>query len=329
MNHSLDHDIATDAGCCDPIPGQIHLAAETKPTARGRIFSVWAICLLLVLAVGLVFGQTLHHQFVDYDDEVYVSHNPYVRSGLTWQGTEWAFSSGPFGEWYPLTVLSHMLDSELYGLEPGWHYLTNVLLHASSSVLLFLVLLRMTDHRAAPATDRRLAAPAGPSATPASVADSAKGSGVRVAPAGPSATTLWCSAWVAAVFAIHPLHVESVAWLAERRDMLSGLFFMLTLGAYTLWTERPSWARYLAVLVCLALGLMSKPMLVTVPFVLLLLDYWPLKRLAGVRAPWLVSSPVFWWRVAEKIPLVALSAASCGIVLATHAKFQAEMYVDQ
>ena len=128
-----------------------------------------------------------------------------------------------------------MLDCQLYGLNPAGHYLTNVLLHAASSVLLFLVLLRMTGD-------------------------------------------LWPSAWVAAVFAIHPLHVESVAWVAERRDMLSGLFFMLTLWRYALYAERPSLARYLAVAGCLALGLMSKPMLVTVPFVLLLLDYWPLDR---------------------------------------------------
>ena len=128
-----------------------------------------------------------------------------------------------------------MLDCQLYGLNPAGHHLTNVLLHAASSVLLFLVLLRMTGD-------------------------------------------LWPSAWVAAVFAIHPLHVESVAWVAERRDVLSGLFFMLTLLAYARYVERPSLARYLAVAGCLALGLMSKPMLVTVPFLLLLLDYWPLDR---------------------------------------------------
>ena len=147
----------------------------------------------------------------------------------------------------PLTVVSHMLDCQLYGLNPAGHHLTNVLLHASSSVLLFLVLLRMTGD-------------------------------------------LWPSAWVAAVFAIHPLHVESVAWLAERRDVLSGLFFMLTLGAYALYVERSTLSRYLAVVGLFALGLMSKPMLVTVPFLLLLLDYWPLDRFrrtagGGVHRP--------------------------------------------
>ena len=177
----------------------------------------------------------MRHEFIGFDDDVFVYENPHVTPGLTLSGLWWALTDGPVGEWYPLTALSHMLDCQLYGLNPAGHYLTNVLLHAASSVLLFLVLLRMTGD-------------------------------------------LWPSAWVAAVFAIHPLHVESVAWLAERRDVLSGLFFMLTLGAYALYAERPSLARYLAVAGCFALGLMSKPMLVTVPFLLLLLDYWPLDR---------------------------------------------------
>ena len=163
-----------------------------------------------------------------------------------------------------------MLDCQLYGLNPAGHHLTNVLLHAASSVLLFLVLLRMTGD-------------------------------------------LWPSAWVAAVFAIHPLHVESVAWVAERRDVLSGLFFMLTLVAYALYAERPSLARYLAVAGCLALGLMAKPMLVTVPFLLLLLDYWPLdrfRRAAGARPP--AASPRgsvacpwaggWWWKRSRSWP---------------------------
>ena len=128
---------------------------------------------------------------------VFVYENPHVTPGLTLSGLWWALTDGPLGEWYPLTTLSHMLDCQLYGLNPAGHHLTNVLLHAASSVLLFLVLLRMTGD-------------------------------------------LWPSAWVAAVFAIHPLHVESVAWVAERRDVLSGLFFMLTLGAYALYAERPS-----------------------------------------------------------------------------------------
>ena len=174
--------------------------SRCQPLGRARAIWIWAVCGLLLLAVGLVFGQTVGHDFLGYDDDGFVFNNPHVTPGLTLAGIWWALTDGSFHEWYPLADLSHMLDCELYGLNPAGHYLTNVLLHASSSVLLFLVLLRMTGD-------------------------------------------LWPSAWVAAVFAIHPLHVESVAWLAERRDVLSGLFFMLTLLAYARYAERPSLAR--------------------------------------------------------------------------------------
>ncbi|HEY1784955.1 MAG TPA: tetratricopeptide repeat protein, partial [Pirellulales bacterium] len=286
MDHSVDQQILSDAG---------HGQSPVAPAAQGprptdgpaQVYWVWAICGFLVLAVGLVFGQTVGHEFLGFDDQIYVYENPNVTSGLTLSGVWWALTSGPFGEWFPLTSLSHMLDCEFYGVHPAGHYLTNVLLHAASSVLLFLVLLRMTSQ-------------------------------------------VWPSAWVAAVFAIHPLHVESVAWLAERRDVLSGLFFMLTLGAYTLHAERPSAARYLAVAGCLALGLMSKPILVTVPLLLMLLDYWPLGRFSrssGAMPPAAPVSrfgrlPIGWRLVLEKIPLVALSAASCGITLLTHSSVQ-------
>jgi hypothetical protein len=212
---------------------------------RAPVYWVWAICGFLLLAVGLVFGQTVQHEFIGFDDQGFVYENPHVTAGLTLSGLRWALTDGPYGEWCPLSTLSSMLDCQLYGLHPAGHYLTNVLLHAAASVLLFLVLLRMTGN-------------------------------------------LWPSAWVAAVFAVHPLHVESVAWIAERRDVLSGLFFMLTLGAYALYVERPSLARYLAVAGCFLLGLMAKPMLVTVPCLLLLLDYWPLDRFrhaAGAGLP--------------------------------------------
>ena len=254
MDHAFDQEIASDSGHAEsplaqspqaavddagfaPASLAIPAGSNSLRPADGpaRIYWVWAICGFLLLAVGLVFGQTVGHEFLWFDDQVFVYENPHVTPGLTLPGIWWALTDGPFREWYPLSALSQMLDCQLYGLNPAGHYLTNVLLHAASSVLLFLVLLRMTGE-------------------------------------------LWPSAWVAAVFAIHPMHVESVAWLAERRDVLSGLFFMLTLGAYALYVERPSPSRYLAVAGCLALGLMSKPMLVTVPFVLLLLDFWPLDR---------------------------------------------------
>ena len=254
VDHSVDRGTTADSGraASSPVSARRRqpMTAASRPNAsafptgsnssrpadgRVRAYWVWAVCGFLLLAVGLVFGQTVRHEFIGFDDNGFVYENPHVTPGLTLSGLWWALTDGPFGEWYPLSTLSHMLDCQLYGLNPAGHYLTNVLLHAASSVLLFLVLLRMTGD-------------------------------------------LWPSAWVAAVFAIHPLHVESVAWVAERRDVLSGLFFMLTLGAYALYAERPSLARYLAVAGCFALGLMAKPMLVTVPFLLLLLDYWPLDR---------------------------------------------------
>ena len=201
--------------------------------------------------------------------------------GLTGEGIAWAITAYHASNWHPLTWLSHMLDCQLYGLKPGGHHLTNVLLHAAAAMLLFLVLRRMTG-------------------------------------------ALWPSAWVAAVFAIHPLRVESVAWVAERKDVLSGLFFMLTLWFYARYAERPaSWGRYLSVVAAFALGLTAKPMLVTLPFVLLLLDYWPLGRLGPLRAGSRedeANSPrpdrLFVRLVVEKIPLFVLAAASCAVTLA-------------
>ncbi len=304
MDHSLDQQLSSDSGSgqsCRPIllAADDRSSEQAAPNSsrpvdqRTRRFWIWAVCGFLVLAIGLVFGQTVSHQFLGYDDDGYVYKNPHVTAGLTLSGLWWALTDGPYGEWYPLTSLTHMLDCQLYGLNPAGHFVTNVLLHAVSSVLLFLVLLRMTGN-------------------------------------------LWPSAWVAAVFAIHPLHVESVAWLAERRDVLSGLFFMLTLGAYALYAQRPSWCADLGVAGMFALGLMAKPMLVTVPCVLLLLDYWPLdrfRRLAGAdreaaSRSWFGRLPVAWRRVVEKIPLLVLVAVNCGIALWTHASLRMTDRVD-
>ena len=203
---------------------------------RRNPYTAMAVCGLLLLAVALVFGQTVRFEFVNFDDHDYVYENVHVRQGVTLQGVGWAFTSFRASNWHPLTWLSHMLDIHFYGLWAGGHHLTNVLLHALSAIVLFLVLRQMTGR-------------------------------------------LWPSAAVATLFAIHPLHVESVAWVAERKDVLSGLFFVLTLAAYLGYVRRPfSVLRYLLVVVCFALGLLSKPMLVTLPLVLLLLDYWPLGR---------------------------------------------------
>ena len=254
-------------------------------TGSANRWPTFAICLALALAVWIVFGQTRHFEFVNFDDNRYVYENPMVERGLTLAGIGWALTYGGIGHWHPLTWFSHMLDCQLYGLNAGCHHLTNVLLHAATAILLFLVLRNMTG-------------------------------------------ALWRSAFVAAVFAIHPLRVESVAWVAERKDVLSGFFFMLTLWAYVRYVRKHGAERqgafsflrfrlYWLVLLFFTLGLLSKSTLVTLPFVLLLLDYWPLGRFAiddlrftnSRSLPSLVTrhSSLLW----EKIPFLVLSAASC------------------
>jgi tetratricopeptide (TPR) repeat protein len=238
--------------------------SESRPAGLNDRWTVIGVCFFLAAIIWLVFGQTLGHEFVNYDDDFYVAHNPAALGGLSLKGIVWAFTHNVNDNWTPLTVISHMLDCQFYGLNAGGHHLANVLLHTAAAISLFLVLRRMTGFT-------------------------------------------WRSAFVAAVFAIHPLHVESVAWIAERRDVLSGLFFMLTLGAYASYVRHPwSLSRYLMVALMLALALMSKPMVVTLPFVLLLLDYWPLKRFTqpdGRLIP--------WGLIVEKVPLLALSGAVC------------------
>jgi protein O-mannosyl-transferase len=236
---------------------------------------VVGICAVLAAITWLVFGQTLGHEFVTYDDPDYVSGNTEVAAGLSIEGVRWAFTHTISGHWHPLTTISHMVDCQLYGLNAAGHHLTNVVLHTTAVILLFLVLRQMTG-------------------------------------------TLWRSAFVAALFAIHPLHVESVAWISERKDVLSAVFFMLTLGAYVRYVRMPSPHGYLLVLFVFVLGLMSKPMLVTVPFVLLLLDYWPLGRIRDAGLPkgiarqtaigskWSMVSRL----VTEKTPLFILSVLS-------------------
>ena len=235
------------------------------------------ICALLAALVWTVFGQTRGFEFVNYDDDANVYGNSEVAAGLTLHGLVWAFSHTQVGHWDPLTTLSHMLDGQLFGLDPGGHHLGNVLLHGAAAILLFLVLWRMTS-------------------------------------------ALGRSAFVAAVFAIHPLHVESVAWVTERKDVLSGVFFMLTLAAYIRYVRQPqSPARYATVIVLFALGLMSKSMLVTLPFILLLLDYWPLGRFAQT-SPQRSFLPTLRALVREKIPLLALSALGAVIQLFANAE---------
>jgi len=263
----------------DNSPRRPNLAPPRPDSQR----AVWSVSFFLVVAVFVVFGQTVRHEFINYDDDLYVTDNPQVAQGLTFRGIGWAFTYSQIGHWHPLTWLSHMLDCQLYRLNPGGHHLTNVLLHATNAVLLFLVLRQMMGLRISKNV-RAMATPA---------------------------SALWPSAFIAAVFAIHPLRVESVAWVAERKDVLSGLFFMLTLGAYVRYVRQPSsLVNYSALVLLFAMGLLSKNMLVTMPFVLLLLDYWPLGRLS----PTVVSHSSFETLgrlLIEKLPLFLLSAASC------------------
>ena len=194
------------------------------------------VCLFLVLATLTVYWQVGNYEFVNLDDDMYITENSHIQEGLSRESAAWAFTTTRLANWHPVTWLSHMLDFQLYGLNPRGHHLTNVFFHLVNTLLLFLVLKWMTG-------------------------------------------ALWRSGFVAALFALHPLHVESVAWVAERKDVLSTLFWMLTLWAYLRYVQRPDLKRYLLTLLFFALGLMAKPMLVTLPCVLLLLDYWPLERI--------------------------------------------------
>ncbi|HXT68557.1 MAG TPA: tetratricopeptide repeat protein [Vicinamibacterales bacterium] len=224
-----------------------------------RIALVGAVFALATVTL-VVFAPVRRATFVDYDDLEYVVENPHVATGLTWDNVAWAFHHPYDNTGGPLTSISQMLDVEIAGLSAPYHHLTSLVLHVVNSVLLLLLLYRLTG-------------------------------------------VIGRSAFVAALFALHPLHVESVAWIAERKDVLSTTFWFATMLAYVAYTRRPGFVRYLAVAIMLALGLMSKPMLVTVPVVLFLMDWWPLGRLSDVS----LGSPRFWMLVREKLPLLALA----------------------
>jgi Flp pilus assembly protein TadD len=226
------------------------------------------VCLVLLPLVP--YWQVQHHEFINLDDDIYVTQNPEVRAGLSGETLRWAFSFDPVSYWHPLTWLSHMLDCQLFGLNSTYHHFSSLFIHIANTLLLFLALRRMT------------AAP-------------------------------WKSFFVAAFFALHPLNVESVAWVADRKNVLSTFFMILTIWVYAHYAEKPGWMLYIGVWISMALGLLAKPMLVTLPFLLLLLDYWPLRRWKfhtttkdGVS----FQKTRICRLVIEKIPLFALSAAS-------------------
>ena len=247
-------------------------SSETLPNLNpnaGPRYAVVSVYVMLAALTWVVFGQTLGHEFLAYDDQTYVYKNPQITNGITAHGVLAAFTDAHARNWHPITTISHMLDCRLFGLDPAGHHLVNVLLHAAAVLLLFSVLHAMTG-------------------------------------------ALWRSAFVAAVFAIHPLRAESVAWIAERKDVLSGIFFMLTLAAYVHYVRSPSVKRYLCTVLVFTCGLMSKPMLVTMPLLLLLLDYWPLNRFSRQQLAWRSLAKI---SVFEKLPLLLLSVLSSAATL--------------
>jgi len=233
-------------------------------------FRLPAVCAVLFIGTLLLFSRAVPHDFLDLDDPDYVSQNPHVQAGLTWAGMHWAFTTDAGGNWHPLTWFSHMLDWQLFGSDPRGHHATSILWHALSAVMAFLALRRLTG-------------------------------------------AFWTSAVCAALFAWHPLRVESVAWVAERKDVLSVFFGLVTLWAYAAYAEKrrnpnaEPWRFYVFTLAAFAAGLSCKPMLVTLPFLLLLLDWWPLGRMnLTLRTSCFVL-------LREKLPFFLLSAASCAI----------------
>jgi Flp pilus assembly protein TadD len=242
---------------------------------RSALHNEWMLAVVLAVVTAALYSSVLRHPFINYDDMSYIVENDNIHHGLSASTLRWALTSTDESNWHPLTWLSHALDCQLYGMDPAGHHATSLILHLLNSVLLFLLLLRVTGYR-------------------------------------------WRSLLVAALFALHPLNVESVAWAAERKNVLSMFLLLLTLAAYGWQARKPGVWRYLSVLSLFALGVSAKPMIVTLPFALLLLDYWPLKRIQS----WSVPSEQFpvpqrsWqWLVLEKLPLLALSAASCFITI--------------
>jgi len=203
--------------------------------AKNDYRTVLFVALCLIIGIVVVYIKVQKFDFVGYDDELYVTQNHYVQKGLSVESFIWAFTTSHAGNWHPLTWFSHMLDCEMYGMNPAGHHWTNVEFHIANTLLLFIILFKMTG-------------------------------------------ALWQSAFVAALFAIHPLHVESVAWISERKDVLSTFFGLLSIAAYYRFVKKSSVKYYILVIVLLSLSLMAKPMLVTIPFVLILLDFWPLNR---------------------------------------------------
>jgi len=252
--------------------GQKYRMVDREPTQSGssrsespvskEVVARWklvCVSILLALLVSIAFLPGLDGEFLAWDDPRYVTKNSHIQS-FSWQTVVWAFTSFDVGNWHPLTWLSLVLDHRIYGLEPFGYHMTSLIIHVLNSILVFLVLYRLTGHP-------------------------------------------WRSLAVAVLFALHPLRVESVSWVSERKDVLSAFFWLLTMVAYARYVRMKTAASYLLVVITFAMGLMSKPVVVTLPAALLLLDYWPLRRL-NWRAVW------------EKLPLFALSIVCVVLTIA-------------
>ncbi len=267
-----------------------------QPAAKERkipFSSPVGICLLLAAVTLAVWWPGVHCDFLNYDDPDYFNANPHVQTGLKWGNVVWAFTTGHASNWHPVTWLSLMLDSELFGQGPAGPHFTNLLLHTANAVLVFLLLRRLTCLR-------------------------------EDAPARQAAAA-WRSALVAALFALHPLHVESVAWVSERKDVLSTFFGLLSLLFYARFGRESGGPGlkfkpdYALALMFFVLGLMSKPMLVTLPLLMLLLDFWPLQRFAPI-ADASVRGSNLQRLLVEKIPFFLLSAGSCIVTFVVQQK---------
>ena len=234
------------------------------------------IGLALTLATILAYWQVAGHEFVNFDDKDYVYQNSHVQTGLTKENVVWAFTSVHASNWHPITWLTHMADVELYGLNPGGHHLSNLFIHIASTLLLLILLYRLTG-------------------------------------------SVWKSGFVASMFALHPLHVESVAWVAERKDVLSGFFWFLTLLLYAIYVQKSQLKFYILAIVAFALGLMSKPMLVSLPVVMLIIDFWPLDRYNIKNETGAINCraklPLLVLLLKEKIPFFICSVISAAVTI--------------
>ena len=243
---------------------KVTITAEiTSNTQKQKRLAI-GIALLLAIVTLIVYNGVFRSDFLNFDDDVYITSNNHVMQGLSWESFKWAFSAKYANNWHPLTWLSHMTDIQLFKLNPAGHHFTNLFFHILATLLLFGFLQYLTGK-------------------------------------------LWIGGFIAALFALHPLHVESVAWIAERKDVLSAVFWFATLWAYAYYAKRPNIGRYMTVLILFGLGLLCKPMLVTLPFILLLLDYWPLERLINKRT--------FGRLLAEKLPMLLMSITSAIITI--------------